>query len=59
MLANTNTWNAYNAFGGRSNYIMAAKMIDEPIVNAKSDLPRYKLSDYGEWKSAREKNASA
>jgi hypothetical protein len=51
VLASTNTWNAYNAFGGRSNYIMAAHMIDAPIVNSKSDLPRYKLSDYGEWKS--------
>jgi N,N-dimethylformamidase len=54
VLASTNTWNAYNAFGGRSNYIMAARMIDLPIVNAKADLPRYKLSDYGEWKSAAE-----
>src|SRR5262249_20172769 len=52
VLASTNNWNAYNAFGGRSNYIMAARMIDEPIVNSKSDLPRYKLSDYGEWKSS-------
>lgn len=52
VLASTNTWNAYNAFGGRSNYIMAARMIDRPIVNAKADLPRYKLTDYGEWKSA-------
>jgi hypothetical protein len=52
VLASTNTWNAYNPFGGRSNYIMAAKMIDEPIVNSKSDLPRYKLKEYGEWKSA-------
>ncbi|HJT76927.1 MAG TPA: N,N-dimethylformamidase beta subunit family domain-containing protein, partial [Gemmataceae bacterium] len=52
VLASTNTWNAYNPFGGRSNYIMAGRMIDEPIVNAKADLPRYKLSDYGEWKSA-------
>jgi hypothetical protein len=52
VLASTNTWNAYNAFGGRSNYIMAGRMIDEPIVNARADLPRYKLSDYGEWKSA-------
>jgi hypothetical protein len=51
VLASTNTWNAYNPFGGRSNYIMAATMIDEPIVNAKSDLPRYKLKEYGEWKS--------
>lgn len=54
VLASTNTWNAYNAFGGRSNYIMAARMIDCPIVNAKADLPRYKLSDYGEWRSAPE-----
>jgi hypothetical protein len=51
VLASTNTWNAYNPFGGRSNYIMAARMIDAPIVNAKADLPRYKLADYGEWKS--------
>jgi hypothetical protein len=29
---------------------MAAKMLDKPIVNSKSDLPRYRLSDYGEWK---------
>ena len=52
VMASTNTWNAYNAFGGRSNYIMAARMIDEPIVNSKADLPRYKLADYGEWKSS-------
>lgn len=51
VLASTNTWNAYNPFGGRSNYIMASKMIDTPIVNSKADLPRYKSSDYGEWKS--------
>src|SRR5437773_485921 len=46
ILASTNNWNAYNPFGGRSNYIMAARMIDEPIVNSKLDLPRYKVSDY-------------
>jgi hypothetical protein len=54
VLASTNTWNAYNPFGGRSNYILAAKMIDKPIVNSKSDLPRYRLADYGEWTSATE-----
>jgi hypothetical protein len=54
VLASTNTWNAYNPFGGRSNYVLAARMIDEPVVNSKSDLPRYKLNDYGEWKSAAE-----
>jgi hypothetical protein len=54
VLASTNTWNAYNPFGGRSNYILAARMIDEPIVNSRTDLPRYRLQDYGEWKSAPE-----
>jgi hypothetical protein len=52
VLASTNTWNAYNPFGGRSNYIMAARMIDFPIVNAKADLPRYRLANYGEWTSS-------
>jgi N,N-dimethylformamidase len=51
VLASTNTWNAYNPFGGRSNYIMAGRMIDLPIVNSKADLPRYQLKEYGEWKS--------
>jgi hypothetical protein len=54
VLASTNTWNAYNPFGGRSNYVMAARMIERPIVNARADLPRYRLADYGEWKSAAE-----
>jgi hypothetical protein len=54
VLASTNTWNAYNPFGGRSNYVMAAKMIDEPVVNAQADLPRYRVADYGEWKAAAE-----
>jgi hypothetical protein len=52
VIASTNTWNAYNAFGGRSNYIMAARMLETPVVNSKSDLPRYRLADYGEWKSS-------
>jgi hypothetical protein len=54
VLASTNTWNAYNAFGGRSNYIMAARVIDSPIVNSKTDLPRYRSADYGEWRSSAE-----
>jgi hypothetical protein len=51
ILCSTNNWNAYNPFGGRSNYIMAGRMIDVPIVNSKADLPRYRLADYAEWKS--------
>jgi hypothetical protein len=54
VLASTNTWNAYNAFGGRSNYLLAAQMIDRPVVNSLTDLPRYRLPDYGEWRSADE-----
>lgn len=54
VVASTNTWNAYNPFGGRSNYIMPGRMIDEPIVNSKSDLHRYRLTDYGEWRSGRD-----
>ncbi|VTS08468.1 carboxypeptidase-like regulatory domain-containing protein [Tuwongella immobilis] len=51
VLASTNTWNAYNPFGGRSNYILASCMPQEPIVNSQQDLPRYRSADYGEWKS--------
>ena len=38
VIASTNTWNAYNAFGGRSRYIMASQMIEQPIVNSKADF---------------------
>jgi N,N-dimethylformamidase len=41
VLASTNTWNAYNNFGGRSNYINAAALPPAPIVFARTDLARY------------------
>lgn len=41
VLANTNTWNAYNAFGGRSNYVNSASLPAAPTVNARQDLHRY------------------
>ncbi len=41
VLASTNTWLAYNNFGGRSNYINAHRLPDEPVVNARQDLIRY------------------
>jgi hypothetical protein len=50
VLACTNTWNAYNPFGGRSNYYQAARLGSEPVVNSRQDLARYSLPDYGEWK---------
>jgi N,N-dimethylformamidase len=41
VLASTNTWNAYNNFGGRSNYVNADRLPDTPVVNARQDLDRY------------------
>ncbi|HEY3453043.1 MAG TPA: N,N-dimethylformamidase beta subunit family domain-containing protein [Bryobacteraceae bacterium] len=41
VLASSNTWNAYNNFGGRSNYINPGGLPDTPTVNARQDLSRY------------------
>jgi N,N-dimethylformamidase len=49
VLASTNTWNAYNSFGGRSNYVNARGLPPEPTVNARQDLQRYKGGAYDEW----------
>ncbi|NJN17758.1 MAG: carboxypeptidase regulatory-like domain-containing protein [Oscillochloris sp.] len=49
VLASTNTWNAYNNFGGRSNYINAAGLPNVPIVNARLELPRYQDGTFSEW----------
>lgn len=40
LLGNIN-WNAYNNFGGRSNYIHADELPPEPTVNARLELRRY------------------
>ena len=40
MLADIN-WNAYNNFGGRSNYIHADQLPSEPTMNARMELLRY------------------
>ncbi len=42
VLASTNTWNAYNNFGGRSNYVNADQLPPKPVVNARQDLDRYR-----------------
>jgi N,N-dimethylformamidase len=41
VIASTNTWNAYNNFGGRSNYVNANQLPPRPTVNARLDLGRY------------------
>ncbi|MCB0109427.1 MAG: hypothetical protein KDE53_26075, partial [Caldilineaceae bacterium] len=41
VLASNITWNAYNNFGGRSNYISPVRLPPVPTVNARMDLKRY------------------
>jgi hypothetical protein len=51
VLASTNTWNAYNNFGGRSNYINPNGLPERPVVNARQELDRYQHpSPFGTWK---------
>jgi N,N-dimethylformamidase len=42
VLAATNTWNAYNNFGGRSNYIHPTELPERPTMNARLELDRYR-----------------
>lgn len=50
VLASTNAWNAYNNYGGRSNYINADHLPATPTVNARQDLARYnKSAPFGVW----------
>jgi hypothetical protein len=41
VLAATNTWNAYNSFGGRSNYVSASGLPSTPTLYGRQDLPRF------------------
>ncbi len=41
VLASNITWNAYNSFGGRSNYINPDALPPTPTVNARQELRRY------------------
>ena len=41
VLASNINWNAYNNFGGRSNYINPDRLPPSPIVNARLELKRY------------------
>jgi hypothetical protein len=43
------TWNAYNSFGGRSNYIHADRFPPTPTVNSRFELSRYTSADHGTW----------
>lgn len=49
VLASNITWNAYNAFGGRSNYIHADQLPPTPTVNSRFELRRYTDAEHGTW----------
>jgi hypothetical protein len=52
VLASTMTWNAYNNFGGRGNYVNATRLPPTPTVNGRQDLARYNLEgSYTEWRA--------
>jgi N,N-dimethylformamidase len=46
VLASNITWNAYNNFGGRSNYIHPDKLPETPTCNARLELKRYTDPNY-------------
>jgi hypothetical protein len=41
VLASTNTWNAYNPFGGRGNYACPEGLPDRPFVEPRHEMDRY------------------
>jgi hypothetical protein len=45
VLTSNITWNAYNNFGGRSNYFSQDGLRPQPTVNARQDLLRYTKPD--------------
>jgi N,N-dimethylformamidase len=53
VIASTNTWNAYNNFGGRSNYINSTELPATPTINARLDLCRYsaELASVWQWRN--------
>lgn len=46
VLASNITWNAYNSFGGRSNYIHVDRFPPTPTVNSRQELTRYTDVDH-------------
>ncbi|MCY2963953.1 MAG: carboxypeptidase regulatory-like domain-containing protein [Planctomycetota bacterium] len=41
VLTSNVTWNAYNSYGGRSNYVNQRELLARPTVHARTDLERY------------------
>jgi len=51
VLASDLTWNAYNSFGGRSNYIHAYAFPPTPTVNSRLELTRYTEEEHRTYNS--------
>lgn len=51
VLASTATWNAYNAFGGRSNYVSPERLPAEPAIDPRQQLKRYVRPEAEEWEA--------
>jgi len=51
ILASDINWNAYNSFGGRSNYINADQLPPAPIVNSRQQLKRYTEQEFRTYDS--------
>jgi hypothetical protein len=51
VLASNITWNAYNNFGGRSNYIHADALPPTPTVHTRTELKRYSDAGFFTWSS--------
>lgn len=51
ILTSSITWNAYNNFGGRSNYVLASGLPNKPLLSRRLDLPRYQDEFSGEHDS--------
>jgi N,N-dimethylformamidase len=49
VLASTLTWNAYNNFGGRSNYLHADGLPATPTVHARTEHQRYLHAEHQTW----------
>ncbi|HEX3150761.1 MAG TPA: N,N-dimethylformamidase beta subunit family domain-containing protein [Gemmataceae bacterium] len=49
VLASNITWNAYNNFGGRSNYIHADGLPLTPTINSRAELKRYSDAGFFTW----------
>jgi N,N-dimethylformamidase len=51
VMLSTNTWNSYNEFGGRSNYLNPTMLPERPTVNTRQEAKRYQTDvNHSDWK---------